>query len=395
MNTPSLRFKEFSGEWKEISLSEIAKLSKGKGVSKASVVENGAFKCVRYGELYTKYKEKITEVNNFTSDDKLIFSERNDILIPSSGETAVDLATASCIYTDDKIAIGGDINIIKTKENGLFLSYSLNNKYRNEIAKLSQGISVIHLYNSHLKELKIKTPSLEEQNKIAMFLSLVDKRIELQEDKIGKLERYKKGMMQKVFSQGIRFKDYAGIEYPEWENGKLKKFIIQCSIKNKENKNYQILSVTNKEGFILQSDYFDKRVASTNLNNYKIINRNNFAYNPSRINVGSIALLKEYDNGVLSPMYTVFKTNLDPDFLNYFTNTHSFKEGIKRYLIGSVRQSLSFKDLGLLQISVPIISEQKRISKFLSIIDFKIEKERELFSNLTQLKIGLLQQMFV
>ncbi len=198
-----LRFKDENGddypEWEEKKLGEIAKFSKGKNIAKIDISEEG-FECIRYGELYTKYNEVIKEVTSKTNlkETDLIFSEIGDIIIPASGETAIDLATASCILKKG-IALGGDINIIKTKENGIFLSYYMNNSKKYEIASLAQGISVIHIYNSQLGLLKLSLPSLPEQEKIANFLSSIDRKIELIEQELEKNKEFKKGLLQQMF----------------------------------------------------------------------------------------------------------------------------------------------------------------------------------------------------
>jgi type I restriction enzyme S subunit len=135
-------------------LGEIASFSKGKGISKADIIEDGATECIRYGELYTTYGETIDEVKSRTNIDvdDLVLSEANDVIIPASGETQIDIATASCVLREG-IALGGDLNIIKTKNNGVFLSYYLNYKKKQEIASLAQGISVVHLYLNTSNEL--------------------------------------------------------------------------------------------------------------------------------------------------------------------------------------------------------------------------------------------------
>lgn len=125
-NVPVLRFPEFSGEWEKKKLGEVAKFSKGKGISKADISEEGKLECIRYGELYTYYGEVIDKIRSKTNIDtkNLILSEANDVIIPASGETQIDISTASCVLKSG-IALGGDLNIIKTVNNGVFLSYYL------------------------------------------------------------------------------------------------------------------------------------------------------------------------------------------------------------------------------------------------------------------------------
>ncbi|MFC1616457.1 restriction endonuclease subunit S [Patescibacteria group bacterium] len=201
-----IRFKDHNGkdfpEWKDNRLGEIATFLKGKGISKAEIDMNGTNKCIRYGELYTDYNEVIENVVSKTnvSKQRSILSEINDILIPSSGETPIDIATASCINESD-ILIGGDLNIIRLKKghDGIFFAYYLTNNEKINIAKMAQGNSVVHLYNSHLRKLKIYVPSLEEQQKIADFLSSIDNLIEAKHTQISKAKNWKKGLLQQLF----------------------------------------------------------------------------------------------------------------------------------------------------------------------------------------------------
>ena len=133
---PKLRFKEFKGEWEEKRLGEIGKFFKGKGISKVEIEPSGIFECIRYGELYTHYKESIIDIISRTNIDTkdLILSRYGDIIIPSSGETNIDIAKASCVLKND-VALGGDLNILRTKQNGLFVSYYLNGKKRFELPR--------------------------------------------------------------------------------------------------------------------------------------------------------------------------------------------------------------------------------------------------------------------
>jgi type I restriction enzyme S subunit len=199
---PKYRFPEFleDGYWKEEKLENIAIFLKGKGISKSDIAENGKLQCIRYGELYTYYNETINIVKSYTNLDKkdLILSKKNDVIIPASGETQIDIATASCILKDG-IALGGDLNIIRSKMNGVFLSYYLNNVKKNEIAKMAQGISVVHLYPTQLKTLKISIPNPAEQQKIVDCFSSLDNLIASQVEKIEQLKSHKKGLMQGLF----------------------------------------------------------------------------------------------------------------------------------------------------------------------------------------------------
>lgn len=203
---PKYRFPEFKkdGVWIEKSLDEVATILKGKGISKADIIENGNLPCIRYGELYTHYNETISTVKSYTNSDAndLVLSKANDVIIPASGETQIDIATASCVL-ESGIALGGDLNIIRSKINGVFLSYYLNNSKKNDIAQMAQGIAVVHLYPNQLKTLQLQVPSPKEQLKIASCLSSLDEIIATQSGKIELLKQQKKGLMQGLFPKMI------------------------------------------------------------------------------------------------------------------------------------------------------------------------------------------------
>ena len=199
---PRLRFPEFrdAGEWEEKRLEQVVIFLKGKGIAKSDVVPNGSVPCIRYGELYTDYQESITKVKSFVNLDpgNLVLSRINDVIIPASGETEEEIATASCVLQND-IALGGDINIIRSRIDGIFFSYYLNSAKREDIARLAQGISVVHLYPSQLKKLIISIPKKSEQQKIAACLAALDYLISAQAQKIAKLKTHKRGLMQQLF----------------------------------------------------------------------------------------------------------------------------------------------------------------------------------------------------
>lgn len=198
---PKLRFSGFTGSWEVKKLGEVANLSKGKGIAKSDIDIHGQTPCIRYGELYTRYGEQIKTVfsrTNIPSQD-LVLGKVNDVIIPSSGETHEDIATASCILVPG-VAIGGDINILRTPLNGLFLSYYLNSAKKHEIAHIAQGDAVVHLYGTQLSKLSICfPPTLAEQQKIADCLSELDEMISAQQQKVEALKEHKKGLMQKLF----------------------------------------------------------------------------------------------------------------------------------------------------------------------------------------------------
>ena len=405
LKCPEIRFKNDDGNnypnWEDKKLDNVFKFYKGKGISKIELSEEG-IPCIIYGELYTKYREVIGVVKSKTNIKKelLFMSEIGDILIPSSGETQKDIATASTVM-EKNVALGGDINILRSKEtiNSSYVSYYLKHIKNIEISKLSQGNSVVHLYSKQLSNLKIEIPHLEEQQKIGDFFMLLDKRIEQQEQKIALLKDYKKAMMQKIFSQKIRFKDQNRNDYPDWEEKKLGEIIYRNSKKNKDQKYTLIQSISNKYGFVNQEDYFeDRRVGSLDVSNYYVIDKGCFAYNPSRIDVGSLAYKNDNDISIISPLYVSFKGNakyINDKFLLGWLFSHKFVGKLGRLFEGSVRNTLSYDSLITISIDIPSLSEQEKIASFLTRIDFNIENQEAILNNLKEQKQGLLRKMFV
>ena len=202
MNVPKLRFKEFTDEWSTESLSKVVTFSKGNTLSKSDLDESGPYPCILYGELYTKYNEVIRKIYSKTNrnENNIPKSKKGDILMPSSGETPIDISTSSCIQIDN-VLLGGDINILRPIScDGRFLSYLINNNKKTEIAEVAQGHSVVHLYNDNLKQVSINIPSIQEQKKISDMLELLDKKIELQTKKIEAIKLFKKGLSPMIFN---------------------------------------------------------------------------------------------------------------------------------------------------------------------------------------------------
>ena len=159
-----------------------------------------------------------------------------------------------------------------------------------------------------------------------------------------------------------------------------------------------VLSVSNKLGFVEQSEQFeDRTVASEDVTNYKIVKSNDFAYNPARINVGSIARLKQYESGIVSPMYICFHTKKDvlPEYLELFFYTQYFKHEMYKRLEGSVRLCLSYDGLTNIPIFIPDLTIQREISEKVNSFETKIGIEEAYMNALTTQKQYLLQQMFI
>lgn len=227
-------------------------------------------------------------------------------------------------------------------------------------------------------------PSLPEQKKIANFLNLITKRIEVQNKIIEDLKVLKKELCNKVFSKGSFVR--------------LGVLIEEVTTRNKSNAYDNVLSVSNKMGFIKQSEQFeDRTVASENKSNYKVVAEGCFAYNPARINVGSIALLTTYKIGIISPMYVCFKTKkaLDSEYLNFYYQSGYFYKELQKKLEGSVRQCLTYENMCEIHIPYVSIEEQKKIVSALRAITVLIGREDNYLNTLRKQKAYFLNAMFI
>jgi type I restriction enzyme S subunit len=375
---PILRFPEFREAWEEKRLGDIAEFTKGKGIAKADISENGQTECIRYGQLYTDYAEKIDHVISRTNvhPDDLVLSRANDIIIPASGETQIDIATASCV-TREGIALGGDLNIIRVVENGVFLSYLLNSKKKLDIARLSQGISVVHLYSTQLKTLKLMVPSQSEQNKITTFLGAVDDKIFQLKQKKLLLEDYKKGCMQKLFSQEIRFDDDGGNEFPDWEEKRIGDALTIGSGKDYKHLNFGSVPVYGTGGLMTYVD--------------------DFLFEGESVGIGRKGTIDRpvWLTGKFWTVDTLFYTHSFVDTLPRFIFYVFQRINWKKYNEASGVPSLSKSTLEKIKVEIPSSAEQRKISEFLSHIDSKLELLNEEVFLLNKFKLSLLQQIFV
>jgi type I restriction enzyme S subunit len=395
-SVPILRFKEFTGEWEEKLLGKIAIFSKGKGISKADIVENGGTECIRYGELYTQYNELIQNVISKTNINKkdLVLSEYGDIIIPASGETQIDIATASCLLKDN-IALGGDLNIIKTKEDGVFLSYYLNNAKKFNIARLSQGVSVVHLYSSQLKTLELNLPTKQEQEKIASFLTSVDTKIEQLTKKESLLQEYKKGVMQKIFNQEIRFRADDGSEFEEWEEKKLGSLgtFFSGGTPTSSNKSFYSGSIPFIGSGKINSKEVDQFITEKALNSSsaKMVEIGDLLYALYGATSGEVAISKI--NGAINQAVLCIRSNNNKVFLKTWLEINKEKI-LKTYLQGG-QGNLSAQIVKSLRLKIPSLEEQSKIANFISSINTKIEQVQKQLNSTKEFKKALLQQMFV
>lgn len=393
IKVPNLRFKEFEGEWKEERLADIADLYKGTGISKDQLSDDGE-PCILYGELYTKYKsETIREVISKTNinNTKLVRSKANDVIIPCSGETAEDIATARCVLNGN-ILLGGDLNIIRLHGyDGAFMSYQLNGRRKYDIAKVAQGVSVVHLYGEHLKGVKTINPCLEEQKKIAKLLSLLDERIATQNKIIEDLKKLKSAIIDYAinslntdFAKLGSLYEMAGeggtpttSNASFYDNGKIP-FIKIDDLKQKY--------LTENKDFITELGL--QKSSAWLVPTHSILFSNGATIGEISITTYPVCTKQ----GILG---IVPKQNIDVEFLYYFMSSSYFKKAVSRIVTEGTMKTAYLKDINNILCPIPTKEKQQEIAKMPSALNSKIDFERSILKLFCSQKQHLLRQMFI
>lgn len=285
-----------------------------------------------------------------------------DILFQRSSETIED-AGKSNVYLDPNKTATYSGFVIRGKKKAEYNPYFLNEalrigQVRRQIMRNAAGAQHVNVAQDSLANIIVPIASPDEQTKIAEILMKWDEAIELQEKFLYALEIKRTAILQSLFSKE---------KCSNWI--KLSDYVKEVS--NRNNIDCQnVKSVSNKNGFIDQASQFSKQVASEDVSKYKVVTKGCVAYNPSRINVGSIAIYNGDVPGIVSPMYVVFKcVNMDPCFLLLILETARGKYEVKSYLSGSVRDSLAFEDLKSIEIAIPPKEKWGEIVNIFNIID--------------------------
>lgn len=366
--------------------------SKGYGYSKGDLKENGT-PIILYGRLYTKYETIISEVDTFADYKKgSVYSKGGEVIVPASGETAEDISIASVVEKSN-ILLGGDLNVITPQDylDSPFLAISISNgKPHNDMAKMAQGKSVVHLHNSDLEKIELPYPCIAEQRKISRFFSNLDKLITLHQCKYNYLLRLK----DCIFSIIVK---------TTWEQRKLNKISDKVTEKNIGLQYIETFTNSAEFGIISQRDFFDHEIANmSSLGGYYIVRSEDFVYNP-RISatapVGPINRNKLGRVGVMSPLYTVFRTyDVDTTYLEYFFKSrywHSFMNFNGDS--GARSDRFSIKDAIFFEMNIPIprIEEQMKIGEYLTHIDNLITLHQCKLKLLKQIKQSMENGLFI
>ena len=386
-NSPSLRFPEFTGEWEESTIGKEFDLYSGNTPSRLNKEHfKGKVNWISSGELKNHYiyssKEQISE--DAAKNLKLL--PKGTFVIAIYGLEAEGVRGTGSITQEPSTISQACMAFIPQGDIENEFLYSWYKKHGEVIGvRYAQGTKQQNLSYDILEKFKIAYPSIKEQKKLNKFIALLDERIAVQNRLIEDLKKLSCAIVEKMFKQSKT-------------NGRLGDFIEQVSVRNKNGLYSNVLSVSNKQGFVKQSEQFeDRTVASEDTSNYKIVKRNNFAYNPARINVGSIARLTKFDVGIVSPMYVCFRTKdgIIPEYMEaFFTSQQFFYEMMKR-LEGSVRLCLSYEGLCNIPVYIPNMNKQIVMGQNISLILSKIGLEIEYLGRLHQQKQYLLRKMFI
>ncbi len=402
MKVPELRFSGFEGVWEENKLGDVCiKVGSGKTPKGGDkVYQQSGIPFIRSQNVYG---------NKLFLDDVFI-SEKvheemkgskvlpNDILLNITGGSI----GRSCVVPQDfkEGNVNQHVSIIRLKSFESKFLQSILSSWRGQklIFQGQTGSGREGLNFQSIRSFKIHFPTLPEQQKIATFLTAVDRKIEQLSRQKALLEQYKKGVMQRIFSREVRFRDDDGGAFPDWEEKRLGEFLIKFEEKTTKNNQYPVLT-SSRNGIFFQKDYYSGgEVASKDNTGYNIVPRGYFTYRHMsddlifRINKNTIV-----DFGIVSTLYPVFTTkNINEEFLLFILNNGSeFKKYALIQKQGGSRTYMYFSKLQKLQLNLPPLSEQQKITNYLSAIDTKISQVDARLGHAKSFKKGLLQQMFV
>lgn len=401
-NTPELRFPNYENSWFSYKLNDISErvTRKNKNLeSQRPLTISGQLGLIDQIEYFNKSVSS-KNLTGYTLIKKGEFAYNKSY---SNGYPLgaikklerYDLGILSSLYICFSFNENIDKNFMK--------NYFESTKWYREVANIAvEGARNHGLLNIPVNDffnININLPIQYEQEKIGKFFSKLDQQIELEEKKLELLEQQKRGYMQKIFSQELRFKDDNGNDYPNWENEKLGDLINEVNERTTSNNQYVLLSST-KNGLLSQEEYFKKQIGSKDSTGYKILRLNQLVLSPQNLWLGNINFNQRFDIGIVSPSYRIY--NLSHQFdINFAKDLLKSPRYIYEYAQASeqgasvVRRNLNLELFYSIKISLPSIEEQRKIGVFLNKLDKLIRKQYNKIEVLKQRKKGLLQKMFV
>ncbi len=376
-NVPKLRFKEFSGEWEEKKLGEITEITMGQSPSSNSYnSDNNGIPLIQGN---ADIQNRLSNPRNYTTE-KTKECRVGDLIL------TVRAPVGSVAKSIHNACIGRGVCAIKNNKgsiNEFIYQFLLN--YETKWSSLEQGSTFTAVSGLEIKKLKLNIPSKQEQEKIASFLTTIDIKIEQLTKKEELLQQYKKGVMQKIFNQKIRFKADDGSEFCEWEEKNLSSL---CNIKKGSQLNKDTLTEVGIypaiNGGVNPSGYTTKY--NTEENTITISEGGN--------SCGYVNFIKtNFWSG--GHNYSLQKVRKEVNNTYLYQSLKFYENLIMRLRVGSGLPNIQKGDISNFKINLPCLEEQEKIAKFLSSIDKKIEVTKIELEKTKEFKKALLQQMFV
>ena len=385
-------------EWEVKKLGEIGHFLKGKGVPKDKITTEG-YKCLTYGDIYTKYNVVMKNVQSFIDEETALTSAElmaGDILIAGSGATSKEIGKSIVYQDSEKAYAGRDIIIFRQKiMDALFLAYVLNgSKSKSQKYKMGQGHSVVHIYSSQLENLLVTVPPLPEQRKIAEILSTCDSAIDLQTQLITLLETRKRVLMRQLMTGKKRLKEFHG----KWKKYPYEKLLktVERPVVWDDNERYKLISVSRHSGGIFfREELYGHEIKVKDL---RTVEEGDFIFSKRQIVHGASAMVDQrFAGSKISDSYiAVVPKNADIlniGFFNYFSQQKYFchQAYISSYGVHGETMTFDFGSFLQLEIKLPPIVEQCAISLLIATADMEIVVAKCKLSILQAQKKGLMQ----
>ncbi len=402
MKKPQLRFPEFQGDWERKKLKEVSTYFNG-GSFENDVKEEGKYELITLKSV--DMSGNLAHSKRYL-DIKVPTLSKNTLIMILSEQSPGLLGMTALIPTDNKYVLNQRVAEIRPNSNveSYFLSMAIN-RNQNYFSKHGAGTKVQNISKPNVENYSFLCPSLPEQTKIASFLTAVDEKIQALKKKQSLLDAYKKGVMQKLFSQELRFKDENGNDYPDWEEKKLGEVLFEHLDKNKDNKTSEVFSVAKHKGVINQIEHLGRSFSAKEITHYKLIYPNDIVYTKSPTSEFPFGIIKQNMTGrigVVSPLYGVFKPQTSAlGFIlhNYFNSWINVYNYLSPLVQKGAKNTMNISNSDFLNgayIYLPINElEQIKIANFLTSIDEKINHCQAQITNAETWKKGLLQKMFV
>ncbi|MCW8331962.1 restriction endonuclease subunit S [Photobacterium sp. SDRW27] len=395
---PKMRFPTFKNGWERSTLSDVSIIDKKSLTNKTD--DDYQFYYISLSDVNDQRISDNLECYNYKSSPsraRRVIDEEN-ILFATVRPNLKNFALVEEKFKDCIASTGFSVIEAKNGYDPKFIFQSLfTNRITQQINNLVVGSNYPAINSSDVKDLILYIPlELKEQQKVSSFLTTVDDKITQLNKKKSLLIKYKKGVMQQLFTQKIRFKNKDLKDFPDWKKDEIGKYLQLHKERTSSDTNYPILT-SSRTGLHLQKDYYASRELNNN-GEYGVVPRGYFTYRHMsddltfKFNINNLC-----DKGAISKEYPVFSTNgIDPYYLQSQLNEgNEFKKFAIQQKLGGTRTRLYYKNLVKLKLPIPSLEEQEKISNYLKTIDEKINKTKEQISEMKKFKYGLLQQMFV